>query len=92
VAGEGQLDEWREDPHPGVPTALGRKHERRLRQIHLARQRLHGHDVQPAAIGEHGQWIARQRPLGKYITQRIAEVLHALVLRRGVPASNPELG
>ena len=43
VAGEGQLERRREDAHARVAVALGRQHERRLREVHLAGDGLHLH-------------------------------------------------
>ena len=70
VAGEWQLHRGREDPHPIVGPSgspLGRRlnDERRLGQHHLAGDGLHlrvGHAVR---VGENGERVAVQRPIGE---------------------------
>ena len=57
MAGERHFVGGREDAHQRRG-ALGRQDERGLRQVHLARQRLHGGGVEPTAVFEHAQGIA----------------------------------
>ena len=62
VAGEGQLAPRHEDADRGRMGGVARRlDEHRLRQVELARDRLHRGGVEPLAIEHHRQRIAGQR-------------------------------
>ena len=65
MAGEGEFVSDREDAHADSALALdgdvAREHERRLGEIHFARQRLHFGVAQAGRVGEDRQPVARKR-------------------------------
>jgi hypothetical protein len=71
MASERQLLLGSEDAHAHPAAvldggALGQD-ESRLREIHLARQRLHLSVAEPAAVSEHGEGISLQRFRAEHI-------------------------
>ena len=64
MAGEGQLPAGRENANARRVTGAGRRqHEHRLREIELARNRLHFRAAQPVRSEHDGERIAAERPL-----------------------------
>ncbi len=73
VAGEGKLARRREDAHARrMRRVLGRQHEDRLRQIELARDRLHRLAVETLGIEHDGERVPGKRPVGEYVEDFVA--------------------
>ena len=64
------------------PALFRRKHERRLREPDLERERLHGLDVELARIGENGELIPLERPVGEHVDDDVAKAGHGNGTRR----------
>ncbi len=63
----------RENPHPHVGARdLGRKHERRLGEIHLLRDRLHRLGRQPAAVEDDGELVTAEEVVGEDVVVEVA--------------------
>ena len=78
VAGERQLDARREDPDPRVAAGLGRQHEDRLGEVHLARERLHLLVVEAARVGEDRELVPGERRVGEDVGDDVAKGAHEL--------------
>ena len=64
MASKRHLDHWREDADPSrVGGIVGREDERRLGEVHLARDSLHDLGLQAPAVEHHRKLIAGQRLL-----------------------------
>ena len=88
MAGERQLRDRREDADPRVPARLGRKHEHRLREVHLARERpASSASSSLAPVGEDGELVAGQRRVGEDVGDDVAVRAHALTLHAAASAS-----
>ena len=74
------LRELREDADPRVPAGLGRQHERHLREVDLARERLHRFVVERASVGEDGELVSLERRVGEDVADDIAKVGHAAIV------------
>ena len=72
MAGERELLHRCEDPDPGVAVVLGRQHEDRLREVHLAREALHLIGREVARVREHGQLIALEGRVGEDVDDEVA--------------------
>ena len=59
-----------------VPPCSGRKHERRLGEPELERERLHELHVQPSGIGENAELIPLERPVGEHVHDGVAQAGH----------------
>ena len=70
---ERQLGRRREDADPRVTVRLGRQHEDGLREVHLARERLHRLVVDVARIREDGELVAGQRRVGEDVGDDVAQ-------------------
>ena len=55
-----------------VPSLLARQHERRLREVHLLRDRLHRVGGQTASVEEHGELVAAEEVIGEDVVMQIA--------------------
>src|ERR1700690_1666734 len=75
---KGQLNLRRKYSNLCRATAFGRQNEYSFTQIHFARNRLHCLRVQPTAVGENDEWIARKWVFRKDIDSRVTEYRHAL--------------
>ena len=80
MPGERKLGLRREDADPHRPALLGREHERRLREPDLERERLHRFLVERARVGEHGELVALERPIGEDIGDDVAQAVHDVSL------------
>ena len=68
-----QLVARREDPHADVGAGdLRRQHERRFREVHLLRNRLHRLGRQAAAVEEHGELVAAEEVIGEDVVVEVA--------------------
>jgi hypothetical protein len=83
MPGERQLLRRREDAELGLAAGLGREDEHRFCQVHLARERLLRLDVEPSAVREDGQLIARQRASREDVTENVAIHAHDELRQRG---------
>ncbi len=80
VPGKRQFGRGREYAQPrGVVGILRRQHEHGLGEVHLARDPLHPGIVDAVAVGEHGQRIAAEHPVGEDV-RRMEPVCHGSLL------------
>src|SRR5205814_1205618 len=57
--------------------------EGRLRQIHLARQRLHRRAVEAVGVGEHGEGVAGEGTVGEDVADLVTERGRGHAIHRG---------
>ena len=77
MAGEGELVGGREDTDAHVCVGTGRRqNEHGLREVHLARERLHRDRVEIARVGEDRQLVPCQRGVGEDVGDDVAEDAH----------------
>ena len=76
MPGEGELVARREDADPHGAALARRQHEDGLGEAELERQRLHRHLVEVASVGEDGELVARERPVGEDVGEHVAERAH----------------
>ena len=75
VAGERHLARGGEDAHAsGALRPRGRQEEGRLREVHLARDRLHLGAAEPLRVEDDGQRIAAEDTVGEDVDLREAEL------------------
>ena len=75
MPGERQLGRRREDPDPDVGVVgAGGRHEHRLRERHLLRERLHRRVVEIARVGEHRELVPLERRVGEDVGDDVAEL------------------
>src|SRR5207244_2976941 len=80
MAGERKLAGPVEDPYVrGVRGIPGRQHEGRLGVIELRGDRLHLLGGEPARVGNDGERVARERPIGEDVDREVG-VAHRLVM------------
>ena len=82
VPGKGDLLGGCEDAQPRGPAFGGALQERRLRQVRLARQRLHRGVVDPVGAGEHRERIALERRGGEDVDDHVAKRAHVGTIPR----------
>lgn len=72
-----KLAAGREDPHADIGIGpLRGKNECAFREVHLAREGLHGARVDAARVGEHGQLIAFEASARENVVLQEAKVRH----------------
>ncbi len=77
VTGEGELHRGREDADPCVRRRAGwTKDKRGLREVGLARERLHRRGVDVVGIGEDGQRVSREWAVGEYVAELVGDLAH----------------
>ena len=69
-----------EDPDARRATLLGRQQERRLREVHLPRERLHQVRVDLTRVREHRELIAGECRVGEDVDDDVAQGRHAATL------------
>ncbi len=69
VSGERDLPRRREDANARVPARLWREHERRLREVELAREGEHLLVGEAARIGEDAELVAGERAVGEDVDE-----------------------
>ena len=83
MTGKRELGERREDADPRVPARLGRQHKGHLREVDLARERLHRLVGDPATVGEDGELISLERCIGEDVADDVPVVGHCRDRCRG---------
>src|SRR6266542_5930478 len=76
MAREGQLGRGREDPDARGAAGDGRMDEHRLGEVDLARDRLKELDGNVVPVGEDGELVAGQRPIGEHVADHVAKWRH----------------
>ena len=85
MPGEGKLLRRRQDADArGMRRVFRREHEDRLRQIELARDRLHRRVIETVRIEHDGERISRERAIGEDVEDFVAPHLLG-----GQPSSSP---
>ena len=83
MTGKRELGERREDADPRVPARLGREHKGHLREVDLARERLHRLVGDPATVGEDGELISLEGRIGEDVADDVPVVGHCRDRCRG---------
>ena len=82
MPGERKLGLGREDADPDGAALLRRQHEGRLGEPDLERKRLHGLLVDLPRVGEDGELVSLERPVGEDVGDDVAQAGHGATLLR----------
>jgi hypothetical protein len=88
MAGKRQLARRREDPRPRpVSGVVRRQHEYRLRQVELARHRLHRLGREAVGLEHHGERVAGEASVGEHVQREEGSAHGSRGLRGPHPCS-----